>query len=58
MPLAERFKKIDPYLGAMVVGAKITRHGARVTGVKTLTRGANVAGSCRRDLWLQDLAPL
>jgi hypothetical protein len=25
--LAERFQKIDPYLGAMVVGAKVTWHG-------------------------------
>jgi hypothetical protein len=56
--LTERFQKIDPYLGAIVVGAKVTRHGARVTGAKTLTRGADVAGSWRRDLWRQDLAPL
>jgi hypothetical protein len=58
MLLAERFQKIDPYLGVMVVGAKVTRHGARVTGVKTLTRGVDVAGSWRRDLWRQDLTPL
>jgi hypothetical protein len=55
---AERFQKIDPYLGVMIVDAKVTRHGARVTGAKTLTRGADVAGSWRRDLWRQDLAPL
>jgi hypothetical protein len=58
MSLAKRFQKIDPYLGAMVVGAKVTWHGARVTGAKTLTRGADVAGSWRRDLWRQDLVPL
>jgi hypothetical protein len=33
MPLAERFQKIDSYLGAMVVSAK------------TLTRGADVVES-------------
>jgi hypothetical protein len=58
MPLAERFQKIDLYLDAIVVGAKVTWHGARVTGAKTLTRGTDVAGSWRRDLWRQDLAPL
>jgi hypothetical protein len=58
MSLAGRFKKINSYLGVMVVGAKVTRHGARVTGAKTLTRGADVAGSWCRDLWRQDLAPL
>jgi hypothetical protein len=31
MSLTERFQKIDPYLGAMVIGAKVTRHGARIT---------------------------
>jgi hypothetical protein len=35
----------------MVVGVKVTRHGARVTGAKTLTRGADVAESWCRDLW-------
>jgi hypothetical protein len=58
MSLVERFQKIDLYLGAMVIGAKVTRHGARVTDAKTLTRGADVAGSWRRDLWRQDLTPL
>jgi hypothetical protein len=42
MPLTKRFQKMDPGLGVMVVGAKVTRHGARVTGTKTLTRGADV----------------
>jgi hypothetical protein len=50
MSLTERFQKIDSYLVAMVVGAKVTRYGARVTGAKTLTHGADVAGSWRRDL--------
>jgi hypothetical protein len=58
MSLTERFQKIDPYLDVMVVGVKVTRHGARVTGAKTLTRGTDVAGSWRRDLWRQDLAQL
>jgi hypothetical protein len=31
----------------MVVGAKVTRHGTRVTDANTLTRGADVAGSWR-----------
>jgi hypothetical protein len=53
MLLAEFFLKIDPYLSVMVVGAKVTRHGA-----KTLTHDADVAGSWRHDLWRQDLAPL
>jgi hypothetical protein len=42
MYLTKRFQKMDPRLGAMVVGAKVTRHGAMVTGAKTLTRGADV----------------
>jgi hypothetical protein len=53
MPMTERFQKIDPYLSDMVVGAKVTRHGAMVTGAKTLTRVADVAGSWCRDLWRQ-----
>jgi hypothetical protein len=50
MSLTERLQQIDPGLGVRVVGAKVTRHGARVTDVKTLTRGADMAGSWRRDL--------
>jgi hypothetical protein len=36
MSLAERFQKMDLSHGAIVVGAKIYLHDARVTGAMTL----------------------
>jgi uncharacterized membrane protein (DUF485 family) len=33
-PLMECFQKIDPQLGAIVVGAKVTQHGASPIGAK------------------------
>jgi hypothetical protein len=50
VPLENAFKKIDPQLGAVVIGAKVTRHGAGAIGAKLLAhvgvgrrRGADVA---------------
>ena len=36
MPLEERFQNLNPYLGAIVAGAELTRLGASVAGAEPL----------------------
>jgi hypothetical protein len=40
--MAESFHYIDPLLGAIVTGAKLTRHGASYDGAKIVLRGSRL----------------
>ena len=42
-PLLVSFKKLDPQLGAIDIGAELVRLGANYFGVYNVLRGSNVA---------------
>jgi hypothetical protein len=51
MPFPASFQKMDPWLGAVIIGAELTRHGAKINGVCFADMDGDVAGGRRHRSW-------
>jgi hypothetical protein len=58
MPFVVSFKKLDPWLDVVIIGAELTRHVANINGACFADVDGDVAGGrCHRS-WRRPLAPM